>query len=152
METPSLTFENAIKRLEEIVQQLNSGQLSLEDSLSQYEEGVHLIQFCHRILQGAERKIEILQQENADSEPVLKQVEEMFFQTDNTVPGRTGEIVTTSKTRRTSQKTSRGTKEKESPPPESEIGNKNAAGKKTLASQTSSQSPPLFDDLDPDVH
>jgi exodeoxyribonuclease VII small subunit len=53
-------FEEALKKLEEIVQRLERGELTLEDSLSCYEEGIRLSRFCHGKLEEAERKIETL--------------------------------------------------------------------------------------------
>jgi exodeoxyribonuclease VII small subunit len=53
-------FESGLKRLEEIVEILEKGGLSLEESLSLFEEGVNLSRFLHNRLKEAERKIEIL--------------------------------------------------------------------------------------------
>lgn len=53
-------FESALKRVEEIVRQLESGDLPLEKSLELFEEGVKLSRFCHMKLDEAERKVEIL--------------------------------------------------------------------------------------------
>jgi exodeoxyribonuclease VII small subunit len=59
-ETPTPSFEEALKKLEEIVQRLERGELSLEESLTCYEEGIRLSRFCHTKLEEAERKIEVL--------------------------------------------------------------------------------------------
>lgn len=59
-EQPALRFEDALQKLEEIVQRLERGELSLEESLSCYEEGIRLSRFCHGKLEEAERKIETL--------------------------------------------------------------------------------------------
>ncbi len=56
----TLTFEIASARLEEIVRMLEKGNLSLDDSLSLYEEGVSLVRFCNSALENAERKIKVL--------------------------------------------------------------------------------------------
>ena len=56
----TLTFESASARLEEIVRMLEKGNLSLDDSLSLYEEGVGLVRFCNSALENAERKIKVL--------------------------------------------------------------------------------------------
>ncbi len=56
-------FEHQLKRLEEIVKQLESGQLPLEDSLKIFEEGVHLSRTCHERLGDAERRVELLLQD-----------------------------------------------------------------------------------------
>jgi len=58
MEEP--TFEVSLKRLEEIVGQLEGNQLDLEQSLEIFEEGVKLVRFCAGRLDAAERRIEIL--------------------------------------------------------------------------------------------
>ena len=59
--TKKLTFEAALARLEEIVGKMESGNAMLDESLSLYEEGVKLIQFCSKALDEAEQKVMILQ-------------------------------------------------------------------------------------------
>jgi exodeoxyribonuclease VII small subunit len=54
------TFEGSLKRLEEIVAQLEGNALALEQSLEIFEEGVKLVRFCTGRLDDAERRIEIL--------------------------------------------------------------------------------------------
>lgn len=54
------TFEESMKRLEEIVQRLESGEMSLEDSLQVFEEGMQLVAFCSRKLDEAEKKVTLL--------------------------------------------------------------------------------------------
>ncbi len=53
-------FESAMRRLEEIVKTLESGELPLASLLEVYEEGVKLQNFCHAKLAEAERKVEVL--------------------------------------------------------------------------------------------
>ena len=53
-------FESALKRLEEIVKKLESGELSLDSALELFEEGIKLSRFCHTKLEQAERRVEIL--------------------------------------------------------------------------------------------
>lgn len=55
-----LSFEAAFERLEEILGRLNTGTVSLDDSLKLYEEADRLIATCNKRLNDAERKIEIL--------------------------------------------------------------------------------------------
>ena len=55
-----LSFEDAMQRLETIVEELESGSLSLEDSLARYEEGVRLSRHLGRTLDQAEKRIERL--------------------------------------------------------------------------------------------
>lgn len=54
------TFEQAMARLEEIVAELESGRLGLEESLKIYEEGIELTKFCTTKLADAEKKIKML--------------------------------------------------------------------------------------------
>src|SRR2546423_13818594 len=56
-----LTFEQALKRCEEIVEALETEDLDLEKSLQFYEEGVNLYRHCNQQLQAAEKRIDILQ-------------------------------------------------------------------------------------------
>lgn len=53
-------FEEALEELEKVVERLESGELSLEDSLAAFEEGVKLVRFCNQKLTEVERKIELL--------------------------------------------------------------------------------------------
>jgi exodeoxyribonuclease VII small subunit len=58
--TKPITFEKSIAQLEAIVAQLENGELSLEDSLKQFEKGIILARKCEETLAHAEQKIEIL--------------------------------------------------------------------------------------------
>ena len=53
-------FESAIAELEQIVKQLEEGDLALEKSLALFERGVELSRYCHDQLGAAERRIEVL--------------------------------------------------------------------------------------------
>ena len=53
-------FEKAMERLEKIVEELESGNISLDEALKKYEEGVKLSRACQAKLTQAEKKIEIL--------------------------------------------------------------------------------------------
>ena len=53
-----LSFEDSIKQLKEIVESIEQGEIPLQDSLEQYEQGMSLIQHCRGILQQAEKRIE----------------------------------------------------------------------------------------------
>ncbi len=59
------SFEEALARLEEIVEELESGQMSLEDALTRFEEGTRLQRVCLQRLQRAETRIEQVLAENA---------------------------------------------------------------------------------------
>jgi len=58
-------FEAALARLEEIVQELEKGDLPLEQSLKLFEEGIKLSRICNSRLEEAERKVEILLKDKA---------------------------------------------------------------------------------------
>ncbi|MEI8125444.1 MAG: exodeoxyribonuclease VII small subunit [Parachlamydiaceae bacterium] len=58
--TDEITFENAFARLEEILERMNSGTATLDESLKLYEEADRLIGKCNKRLIDAERKIETL--------------------------------------------------------------------------------------------
>ncbi len=53
-------FEAALTRLEEIVQELEQGDIPLDQSLKLFEEGIRLSRICNKRLEDAERKVEIL--------------------------------------------------------------------------------------------
>lgn len=53
-------FENSLARLETIVKELEKGELSLEEALQLFEEGIKISRFCSVRLDEAERKVEIL--------------------------------------------------------------------------------------------
>ena len=59
-EKKEVEFETALKKLETIVETLETGDLSLEQALKQYEEGVRMADICSKRLSEAERKVEVL--------------------------------------------------------------------------------------------
>ncbi|MEO5754303.1 MAG: exodeoxyribonuclease VII small subunit [Chthoniobacterales bacterium] len=67
-------FEQAMKRLEEIVEQMESGELPLEDLIVRYEEGMKLVKVCQERLASAEQRIEIITR-NSAGKPVVKKFE-----------------------------------------------------------------------------
>ena len=68
--TEEPTFEQALEALETLVERLEKGELTLEESLKLYEEGIRLSRLCHGKLEEAEGKIEILLKD-ARGEPAL---------------------------------------------------------------------------------
>ena len=60
-------FEKAMERLEEIVQNLEGGDLPLEDALKAFEEGMRLAKFCSLKLEEAEKKVTLLIEESGGS-------------------------------------------------------------------------------------
>ena len=64
MKQKPLSFEESIKRLEEIVGHLEKGDLSLQDSIRCFEEGNMLVKECSRMLDEAEQKVVLLRAGN----------------------------------------------------------------------------------------
>ncbi len=60
MPEAGMTFEEALSRLEEIVRQLESGELTLDETVRLYEEGQRLLAFCQRKLADAEKRIKVI--------------------------------------------------------------------------------------------
>ena len=60
MAKKKMSFEDSIKRLDEIVKYLESGDLPLEESLSLFEEGTALVTSCNTMLEEAEQKVSVL--------------------------------------------------------------------------------------------
>ena len=60
-----IKFEDALQRLEQIVDQLETGDLPLENSLKIFEEGVALARRCAKYLEEAEKRIEVLTKDEA---------------------------------------------------------------------------------------
>lgn len=56
----TMNFEKSFSQLQEVVKKLESGELSLEDSLKAFEEGVRHTRFCQESLASAEQKVEQL--------------------------------------------------------------------------------------------
>lgn len=67
----SLPYEEALKKLEAVVEAMESGDLALENLLARFEEGTRLVKICQEKLEEAELKIQKLEK-NAAGEPVLK--------------------------------------------------------------------------------
>ncbi len=64
MTKKTITFEEAMERLEEITRILESGSEGLDQSLKLYEEGVSLIRLCTQKLESAEQSVKVLQMNN----------------------------------------------------------------------------------------
>jgi len=64
-------FEESLQKLEEIVQQMEDGELSLDEMITRFEEGSKLVKVCGEKLTEVEQKIQVLVQGN-DGKPSLK--------------------------------------------------------------------------------
>jgi exodeoxyribonuclease VII small subunit len=69
------SFEDAVRRLGEIVERLEGGELPLEDSLKLFEEGIRLARTSQARLDAAERRVEELLGIDEDGNPVVRDVE-----------------------------------------------------------------------------
>jgi exodeoxyribonuclease VII small subunit len=63
------TFEQSLDELEALVERMESGEMSLEESLSAFERGIALTRNCQQALQAAERKVEILTAKTIEAAP-----------------------------------------------------------------------------------
>jgi exodeoxyribonuclease VII small subunit len=75
-DSPNKKFETALEDLEQVVEQLDSGELSLEDSLAAFEKGVGLVKFCNDKLNEVEKKVELLVKDK-DGKLQLKAFEDL---------------------------------------------------------------------------
>ena len=70
------SFEECLQSLEKVVERIEGGELSLEDSLATFEEGVRLVQSCNRKLSDVERRIEVLTKDSDGRARLRELVEE----------------------------------------------------------------------------
>jgi len=61
-------FEEALKRLEEIVRELEKGEIGIEEALKLFEEGTNLSKLCARKLSNVEKRVEILRKGEKENE------------------------------------------------------------------------------------
>jgi exodeoxyribonuclease VII small subunit len=64
---PTPSFEQALSDLESLVETLEKGELSLEDSLQKFERGIELTRVCQQALQEAEQRVRILTVKTVDA-------------------------------------------------------------------------------------
>ncbi|AKH68432.1 Exodeoxyribonuclease VII small subunit [Spongiibacter sp. IMCC21906] len=62
----TINFENAVTELEKLVQGMESGDLTLEDSLKAFEKGMQLSRDCQQALADAEQKVKVLTEKNGE--------------------------------------------------------------------------------------
>jgi exodeoxyribonuclease VII small subunit len=60
----NLTFEEAMKELESIVNELETGNLTLDKSVEKFQKGMELSTYCNKLLENAEKNISILIEQN----------------------------------------------------------------------------------------
>ncbi len=74
-------YEQAMERLQEILAAMESGDMTLEESISAYETAVGLIKQCRALLDAADRRIEVLK-EQADGEVTVQPVPDAYTNKD----------------------------------------------------------------------
>jgi exodeoxyribonuclease VII small subunit len=72
----NLTFEQAVAKLEQIVQQIEEGKVSLEESIQRYAEGIDLYKHCRAKLDQMEKTIQVLAKGEGDNLEVSGQLPE----------------------------------------------------------------------------
>lgn len=65
MATKKLTLEESFDALDEIIENLQSGELTLEESFQKYEEGMKLIKNCNDAIDKVEKKLEVINENQA---------------------------------------------------------------------------------------
>lgn len=70
MKNNNMTFEEAMKELETVVSRLESGNISLEESISLYKKSIELSGICNKILNDAKQSIEIIKNENFEDNEI----------------------------------------------------------------------------------
>lgn len=78
-----IKFEEALKKLERIVEDLEKGDLSLDEALKKYQEGIGLSRLCSQRLENAKKRIDLLVK-NKKGEFELKPLDETKIDEDNT--------------------------------------------------------------------
>ncbi|MFW5749134.1 MAG: exodeoxyribonuclease VII small subunit [Halanaerobium sp.] len=79
IDSNKLDFESALEKLQSIVEDLEKGGLSLDETLTEFSQGMKLLKFCHQKLDKAEKKIELMLKNNGeftDEVPFDSEIEE----------------------------------------------------------------------------
>ncbi|MCH2209141.1 MAG: exodeoxyribonuclease VII small subunit [Lentisphaerales bacterium] len=76
-EPEKISFEEALKQLEETVIKMEKGDLSLDENISFFEKGSKLADFCTKQLSEAEKKIEVLLKVSPEGEPQFQEFNDM---------------------------------------------------------------------------
>ncbi len=70
MPAKKITYEEAIEELRKIVNTLNEGKVSLDESIKLYERGIELANICDKKLKEVEEKVSIINKENGSEDPL----------------------------------------------------------------------------------
>ena len=66
------SFESSMQKLEGLVRELEGGNLGLSESLDKYEQGVRYLKQCYRLLEQAEKKVQLLTGVDAEGNPIVE--------------------------------------------------------------------------------
>ena len=66
-----MTYEQQLQQLETLIKQLENGDLSLDQTLAAYEQGIALIRACQQQLEHAEQRIRLLTQDDSGAETLI---------------------------------------------------------------------------------
>ena len=81
-------FEEGLAELQQIVQQLETGQLGLDEALDKYQRGIEVLKQCHSVLKTTERKIELLSGVDAEGNPITQAFEDEEMSLDEKAESR----------------------------------------------------------------
>lgn len=98
--TPEPSFEDAMQRLDEIVAGMEDSQLSLEEMISSYEEGVRLLKLCRHRIDGARRRVELISGDLEGGKAILTPFEGGVPEEENTEPAEKSRPASPSANRR----------------------------------------------------
>ena len=85
---PEVSFEESMAHLERLVRELEDGQLSLNDSLARYEQGVGLIKRCYGQLREAEQRVLLVAGTDESGRPILQPFDHEATALANNQPAR----------------------------------------------------------------
>ncbi|MBO4408153.1 MAG: exodeoxyribonuclease VII small subunit [Clostridiales bacterium] len=71
MKSDKMTYEEALAKLTDTVNKLNSGKVTLDESIKLYQEGISLAAFCDKKLKEVEQKIMLVNKENGFTEEIF---------------------------------------------------------------------------------
>ncbi|MEW4453958.1 exodeoxyribonuclease VII small subunit [Bremerella sp. JC817] len=94
---PAPKFEEGLAELQQIVQQLEGGQLGLDAALEKYQRGIEVLKQCHTVLKSTERKIELLSGVDAEGNPITQPFEDEEMSLDEKAQSRAKRRGTTKK-------------------------------------------------------
>ncbi|MFC7370452.1 exodeoxyribonuclease VII small subunit [Fictibacillus iocasae] len=72
-----LTFEEAMEKLEEIVEKLEQGDVPLEESIELYQQGMQYSKLCHTKLANVEKKMDLILNEEGEAKPFALEEEDI---------------------------------------------------------------------------